>query len=148
MVTSADVRRWAAECAAESVTLVKQEPGVLPLTPQKYPRILFVPLGNAQEGASVFRHDDAQNLHLQHALEAEGFAVTVFRAPAGFEGMMTPVRDMTEHYDLILYAASLTTRSNQTVVRITWQNPMGVNVPVYAHTIPTVFVSPDNRITS
>ena len=68
--------------------------------------------------------------------------MTVFQPPAGFEGMMTPVREMTERYDLILYAASLATRSNQTVVRITRQNPMGVNVPVYTHTIPTVFISP------
>lgn len=144
VVACPDFRRWAAECAAESITLVKQEPGVLPLTPQKYPRVLFVPLDNRQDGTSVFQNDDSQNLRLQHALEAEGFSVTVFQAPAGFEGMMTPVREMTERYDLILYAASLATRSNQTVVRITWQNPMGVNVPVYTHTIPTVFISLDN----
>ena len=101
-------------------------------------------LDNRQDGTSVFQNDDSQNLRLQHALEAEGFSVTVFQLPAGFEGMMTPVREMTERYDLILYAASLATRSNQTVVRITWQNPMGVNVPVYTHTIPTVFISLDN----
>lgn len=137
-------RRWAEDCARESITLVKQEPGVLPLSPQKYPRVLFVPLEDAPQGVSVFQNDDSQNQRLRRALEREGFSVTVFTPPAGFEGMMTPVRDMEERYDLILYAASLATRSNQTVVRITWQNPMGVNVPVWTHSIPTVFVSLDN----
>lgn len=137
-------RRLAEACARESITLVKQEPGVLPLSPQKYPRVLFVPLEDAPQGASIFMGDESQNRRLCRALEAEGFSVTVFTPPEGFEGMMTPVREMEESYDLILYAASLATRSNQTVVRITWKNPMGVNVPIYTHSIPTVFVSLDN----
>lgn len=137
-------RRLAETCARESITLVKQEPGVLPLSPQKYPRVLFVPLEDAPQGTSIFMGDESQNNRLCRALETEGFSVTVFTPPEGFEGMMTPVREMEESYDLILYAASLATRSNQTVVRITWKNPMGVNVPIYTHSIPTVFVSLDN----
>lgn len=144
IVGCAEHRRWAADCASESITLVKLEPGVLPLTPRKYPRVLFVPLDNPTEGASIMQNDDSQNQRLLHALKAEGFSVTEFQSPAGFEGMMTPVHDMTERYDLILYAASLATRSNQTVVRISWKNPMGINVPVLTHTIPTVFISLDN----
>lgn len=137
-------RRWAEECAASSITLVKQEPGVLPLSPQKYPRVLFIPLEAPADTVSIFHRDDTQNQRLRRALELEGFSVTPFTPPAGFEGMMAPVRDMEEQYDLIIYAASLATRSNQTVVRITWQPPMGADLPVYAHSIPTIFISLDD----
>ena len=44
-------------------------------------------------------------------------------------------------YDLIIYSASIQTKSNQTVVRIEWDNPMGANVPTFTHTIPTIFIS-------
>ena len=68
----------------------------------------------------------------------------VFQPSGGFEGMMAPVSEITEKYDLIIYAASLQTKSNQTVVRIEWQNPMGIIVPTYVTDVPTVFVSFEN----
>ena len=57
---------------------------------------------------------------------------------------MTPVRETVGKYDLILYAAELITKSNQTVVRPEWSSPMGANVPVWCHSVPTVFVSFEN----
>ena len=49
-----------------------------------------------------------------------------------------------EEHDLVLYYASLKTTSNQTVVRITWAQPMGIDVPKFINDIPTAFVSVDN----
>jgi beta-N-acetylhexosaminidase len=49
-----------------------------------------------------------------------------------------------DRYDLILYAANLTTKSNQTVVRIEWKQPMGADCGHYMNDIPTVFVSLEN----
>ncbi|MCQ2429732.1 MAG: glycoside hydrolase family 3 protein [Clostridia bacterium] len=137
-------RQWAGTVAAEAITLVREETGVLPLTPEKYPRLLFVPLDDRQEGASVMPTDTRQNERLRCALEEAGFRVTVFRPAPGFEGMMTPVREVTDSFDAIIYAASLATRSNRTTVRIAWAPPMGADVPVYTHTLATVFVSLDN----
>ena len=52
--------------------------------------------------------------------------------------------DITEQYDLILYVANLATKSNQTVVRIEWEQPMGANCMHYLNDVPTVFVSLEN----
>ncbi len=136
--------RWSKECADKSITLVKEEKGVLPITPQKYKRILFYPLENKSAGTSIFSIDDSQNTKFKEALEKEGFEVDVFKPFEGFEGVMQPVKEFTDKYDLLVYAASLQTKSNQTVVRIEWANPMGANVPIYCHTIPTIFVSFEN----
>lgn len=132
---------WSRECAEKALTLVKEEPGVLPLTPAKYPRVLFFPLENRKDGATIFGQEGAENTAFCKALRDAGFDVTVFQPKAGFEGMMSPIRETEEHYDLILYSANLQTRSNQTVVRPEWAQPMGADVPVFCHTIPTVFVS-------
>ena len=137
-------RMWARECARRAITLVKEEPGVLPITPKRYPRVLFYPLENKSSGATVFNVDASENGRFLAALRREGFDVTVFAPSPGFEGMMTPVREFTERYDLIIYSAAIQTRSNQTTVRIEWAPPMGADVPVFTHTIPTVFISLEN----
>ena len=116
----------------------------LPLTPERYPRLLFVPLEDREEGASIMPGGEGQNDRLRRALEAEGFEVTSFTPPPGYEGMMQPTSAVTDRYDAIIYAASLTTRSNRTTVRISWKNPMGADVPVCVHTLPTIFISLEN----
>ena len=60
--------------------------------------------------------------------------------------MATPVQEFYDKYDLILYIANLATKSNQTVVRLEWAEPMGADVPVYMHSIPTVFVSLEKSV--
>lgn len=135
---------WSRECADKSITLVKEEKGVLPITPERYKRILFYSLENKSEGPVIFNVDDSQNKKFMNALVDAGFEVEEFKPGSGFEGMMKPVKDFTDKYDLLIYSASLQTKSNQTVVRIEWANPMGANVPIYCHTIPTVFVSFEN----
>lgn len=137
-------RAWSRECADRAITLVKEERGVLPITPERYPRILFYSLENKTDGTTIFNVDESENKRFCNRLREAGFAVTEFVPTPGFEGMMKPVREFSDQYDLILYSASLQTKSNQTVVRIEWANPMGANVPVYTHTIPTVFVSLEN----
>lgn len=131
---------WGRTCASEAITLVREEKGVFPLTPEKYRRVLFYPL-EMNKSFSVFNNDDSVCERFLKKLRGEGFDVTVFKPAKGFEGMMSPVSEITEKYDLLIYAANLQTRSNQTVVRIEWQPPMGADVPVYCHSVPTVFVS-------
>ena len=46
--------RWARECADQAITLVKEEPGVLPITPGRYKRILCYPI-EAAGGYSQYR---------------------------------------------------------------------------------------------
>ena len=136
--------RYSRECADHGITLVKEEPGVLPISPGKYPRILFYPLEPKDDGLSIFGSGSGANEKFCEELKKRGYKVDIFSPSGGFEGMMRPVSEITDNYDLIIYAASLQTKSNQTVVRIEWQNPMGVNVPTYCHSIPTIFVSFEN----
>ena len=135
---------WSRDCADRAITLVKEEPGVLPLTPERYPRVLYCPLDNKGAGQSFFSGEATANRRFADLLRASGFTVTVFEPAPGLEGFMTPVRETVGKYDLILYAAELVTKSNQTVVRPEWSSPMGANVPVWCHSVPTVFVSFEN----
>lgn len=134
---------YAAKVADESITLVKEEEGVLPLTPEKYKRVLVYdiesgenPLGYAR-ASGIFEK-------VRPLLEKEGFAVTRFVPRPGNEGKTMAFRDIADNYDLILYFCNLATKSNQTTVRIEWLNPMGSNVPRYVTSVPTVFISTEN----
>jgi len=135
-------KKWAAECADKAITLVKEEKGVLPLTPDKYKKVLLYPI-ESEEGFAYSVRVGAVKL-FQEALQKEGFDVDVFQPSQGFEGMMTPYKEMTDKYDLMLYIANMGTRSNQTAIRIEWAMPMGANVPIFIETVPTVFVSIEN----
>jgi len=134
--------RWSKECADDSITLVKEEKGVLPISPAKYKRVLVYPI-ESEEGWAYGVRVGAVQLFID-SLKKEGFEVDVFEASQGFEGMMQPYSEVMEKYDLMLYIANLATRSNQTTIRIEWTMPFGANVPIYMESIPTIFVSIEN----
>ena len=133
---------WAKECADKAITLVKEQKGVLPITPEKYKRVLLYPIESEAGFAYSVRVGAVQLF--EEALRKEGFEVDVFLPSQGFEGMMTGFKDMADKYDLMLYIANMGTRSNQTTIRIEWAMPMGANVPIFVETVPTVFVSIEN----
>ena len=134
--------RWSKECADESITLVKEEKGVLPITPAKYKKVLVYPI-ESEEGFAYGVRVGAVQVFTD-ALKKEGFDVDVFEASQGYEGMMQPYSEVTGKYDLMLYIANLATRSNQTTIRIEWTMPFGANVPIYMESIPTIFISVEN----
>ena len=134
--------RWAKEIADRAVTLVKEEKGVLPITPKRYKRVLVYIL-ESETGFAYSVRAGASKMVLD-ALLKEGFDAKLYEPPQGFEGMMQSEQAMIDNYDLILYVANMGTKSNQTTIRIEWALPMGVNVPVFMESIPTVFVSIEN----
>ncbi|MHB1010192.1 MAG: glycoside hydrolase family 3 protein [Propionibacteriaceae bacterium] len=142
VVGSDEHQAWSKECADEAITLVKEEIGVLPLTPATYPKLLFVPIESEQGVAYSVRAGACDIIRAK--LEAEGFDIDVFRAKNFFEGEVDRTSDVVGVYDAILYVANLSTKSNQTTVRIEWAQPMGANCPHYLASIPTVFVSIEN----
>ena len=135
-------RNWANECAERSITLVKEQQGVLPITPEKYKRILFHAI-ESTGGTSIYTVKEACSL-VAALLENEGFTVDIFEPSDGMEGKTPKTTDTIGSYDLILYVVNLATKSNQTVVRIEWAQPMGANCGHYINDIPTVFVSLEN----
>lgn len=139
---TAEHKAWAAECADKSVTLVKSEAGVLPISAAKTKRVLLYDIESEQSFFEPVKVSVAETF--QKLLELEGFQVERFNPNQGMEGMMMPYSAITGKYDLILYLVRLATKSNQTVVRIEWAQPMGANVPIYMTCVPTIFISVGN----
>lgn len=132
---------WAKECADKAVTLVKNKEGILPLSPEKHKRILLHVLGDAA-AAGAHSGGGALNERFKALLEKEGFEVTKFDTEnIDFSFMFKPIEEIIGGYDLVIYYANVGTYSNQTVTRINWAPPMGVNVPKYIQDIPTLFLS-------
>lgn len=136
-------KKIARRIADESITLVKSEKGVLPIDKKKIKKITVYgiegganALGYARENGLVPRFCDL--------LREEGFEVSVFEAGGVYEGLQSSFESVRESADMMIYLCNLATKSNQTTVRIEWMNPMGVNVPIYVRSIPTVFVSLEN----
>lgn len=142
----AEHREWARACADRSVTLVKDTQDLLPLDPGRHRRVLLHVLGDV----GGYQDDDAlpTSTMFGELLEQRGFEVMRFVVPgdadAGWVVALQPVSTVIDSYDLILYYASIKTLSNQTVVRITWGQPMGLDAPKHINEVPTLFVSVDN----
>ena len=131
--------------ADESITLVKDKGNILPISPEKHRRIMFYPIERGGGQIDMYGASGTANTTLVSILKEKGFEVTVFQPKKqGLEGLMTSSMELEQNYDLLLYSANLATKSNQTTVRIEWQEPMGCNVPVYVTSIPSVFVSIEN----
>ncbi len=145
----------AKQCADESVTLVKDTQNLLPLSPNKYKKILL----------NVLEEDDALDTPLRSAfkerLEKEGFEVIVrkrckslsaSKIMAGgdsqelmeiFMEARESVEEFKAKYDLVLYVSNYEVASNNTVVRLEWRGLLGFgnDFPWFVEEIPTLFVS-------
>ena len=143
IVGCAEHHIWARECADNAITLVKEEKGVLPISIHGHRRVLFYPL-ESSGGVSQYTVKEGVCQSIADRMRAEGMEVTVFQPPQGNEGNAPPTTDVTENFDLIIYVANLATKSNQTSVRIEWEQPMGANCPNYVNDVPTIFVSVEN----
>ncbi|MBR4671555.1 MAG: glycoside hydrolase family 3 protein [Butyrivibrio sp.] len=136
-------KEWARECADKAITLVKEEKGVLPITPEKYKRILLYRIEPVGEGYSIYKTNPVID-RVKDKLIKEGFEVDEFEPQPYGEGFTSKYEEITSKYDLMLYVANLATKSNQTVVRIEWKQPMGADCGLYINDVKTVFVSLEN----
>jgi len=141
-VATPEHKAWARECADRGITLVKEEPGVLPLTPDKHKKILFYGIEAKQGFAYSVKAGIAEAF--KQKLINTGFEVDEFDPNAGREGWLRASGEVVGKYDAIIYLANLATKSNQTVVRIEWDMPMGANVPIFIESVPTIFISVEN----
>lgn len=133
---------WTKECADKSITLVKNNEGILPITPEKYKRVLLHVLGD-EAGYFDYASTGKTGRFVQNLKDA-GFDVTVYVPTKTTEGAIEPTSETTDNYDLIMYLAVYATKSNQTIVRIEWAQPMGRNAPMFINAVPTVFISTEN----
>jgi beta-N-acetylhexosaminidase len=133
---------WARECADESVTLVKDTQKLLPISADKYKRVRLYVLGD-QEGG--LKESGSVTRPFIDSLENAGFQVELYNdKQVNFQELFMSVNEFKEKYDLVIYVANLETASNQTTVRINWQQPLNANAPWFVNDIPTLFISVAN----
>ena len=136
-------KKIAGEVADCSIALVKNKQNILPLDRAKIKNILVYDIESGENAIGYARSSGVFE-QIKPLLEREGFSVTRFVPNEGKEGRTAKYAETVDKYDLILYLCNLATKSNQTTVRLEWLNPMGVNVPRFVKSVPTVFVSTEN----
>lgn len=136
--------KLAEEVAKKAVTLVKDRDHLLPLTPERYPRIRLVILGDSDEDG--FKEGGKVTDLFKMQLEKVGFIVSLYNSQQldFHEIFEEGVQDMKEKFDLALYIANIETASNQTTTRLDWIPLMAANAPWFMQAIPTVFISTAN----
>ncbi|MGT2742542.1 glycoside hydrolase family 3 protein [Streptococcus plurextorum] len=129
------------EIAKKSVTLVKDSQQLLPISPQKTPRVRLVILGDSDEGG--FKEGGKVASLFEKGLIDLGFEVTPYQLDF-HEIFEEGVEDLKAKFDLAFYVANVETASNQTTTRLNWIQLMAANAPWFVKSIPTVFVSTAN----
>lgn len=125
---------WRRECADRGVTLVKNTQNILPLSPEKHPRVRLVTLGNdtMPDGSMTAL---AESLLRKAGFEIERFDIEreeLHGTAALDEGRVT------------LYLCNLEHASNQTALRIFWAKKHALDAPRHVWEEPSVFVSFSN----
>lgn len=158
VINDPETKKWVLECADKTVTLVKDNRGLLPLSPKKTKRVYLNVIENEVLSYSVFAAD------VKSRLEKEGFDVTLRRRkldinPALFmRGIITPTllkvlkeimsktEDFTSKYDLAMIVLNMETVSNTTVLRVNWKVFFGLgnDIPWYSGEMPLIVVSTAN----
>ena len=158
------------EIADRAITLVKHTEDIFPVTPEKYKRILLVPIGpNPNPSlvrAGMVADGSKLKAQLKEKLEAKGFSVEEYIDPVakmvkmietlpadqdpikllnkgnkGAYGNKQKVSALTDNYDLVLCFANVSS-TMRTTQRLEWAiSKGGWDNPWYVNEIPTVFAS-------
>ena len=151
----------AREVAEKSITLVKNKQDILPITPNKYKRVLIVP-AKGLTAASFFtmlkkepKKSPAQKV--KELMEQEGFDVEIYESP--FERIAklppdkkgkeinlyfaakTSIESFVSKYDLVITLTNVASYG-QTSERISWSmSKGGGEIPWYVNDLPVIVVS-------
>lgn len=130
----------AADVADRCVTLVKNKENLLPLSPAKTPNVKLIQITNEKLPESGYLPE----LELLKALlEKEGFHVTYFK-DGRYPDVDFSLADYQKETDLVIYFANMKVGSNQTTIRITWDDFLGESSPKYVRDFPSLFLSFSN----
>ena len=118
-------------CSDKAVTLVKNIADIMPVTPEKYPKIRLITLGN--DFAEGERISDFATLELGK----RGFIVEKYvREDDDMHGV-----GCLDSKRLTLYLANEETASNRTTVRLDWNPKHAMDTPRHVFEEDSVFVS-------
>ncbi|MBR4462184.1 MAG: glycoside hydrolase family 3 protein [Erysipelotrichaceae bacterium] len=125
--------------ADKAITLVKDTQQLLPVTPEKYPKIL---LSMIEDDGFMVKTTCGEIV--KEELERAGFEVELMPKDVDLMYTQIPVKDYKKKCDLLLYVANIANASYQTVARVRWTMPAAFNAPYYIKDIPTAFISVAN----
>lgn len=127
--------RLAKENADRAVTLVKDTRNLLPISPERTPKILLEILGHCDSNERVIGE-------FERRLTAEGFSVERYEKE-NFETARFEVEYFKSKYDLVIYIANVENKSNQVTNRLDWYTfwGNGNNVPWFVEERPVLFIS-------
>ena len=146
---------WAKEVADKSITLVRDEQDLLPISPKKYRQVYLNVIQKNNDP------DDAFVQQWKTLFEKEGFEVTVRDrrttiVPADFmdpnlppeKGMLLhemyrSIEEMKRSYDLYVYICNMQNASNNTTLRLNWNVTFGLgdDAPWLTSEIPVMMIS-------
>lgn len=149
----------AAEVSDRAVTLVKsKDAGVLPLSPEKFTRVLVVPIkGPKNPMAHGMQGKSSGASKIADELTKRGYSVELYESLTDRMEHMSadeaaelvksayqnksPIAALTDNYDLVLSVAEVNGLMQPTE-RIYWPASKGTpDIPWYVHELPVVFVS-------
>jgi len=149
----------AEEVSDKAVTLVKsKDAGVLPLSPEKFKRVLVVPIKGPKNPMAHGMHGKASGAQkVADELTARGYAVELYESLTDrLEGMSAeegaklvmsayqnkaPIAALTDNYDMVVSVAEVSGLMQPTE-RVYWPASKGTpDIPWYVHELPVVFIS-------
>ncbi len=130
-----DYKKEQKEIADKSITLVKDDQKLLPISAKRYPRVLVEILGD-------FASNDRVQARVSKDLKDKGFKVTIYTPEKNFLDVDS-VKSFKSKYDLVIYVANIQNESNRTTARINWKTLYGAgnNIPWFVKEIPTLLIS-------
>lgn len=131
----------ARKSADKAITLVKDTQNLLPISPEKTPRVRVYMLEDRLSGG--FKDGGASEGSFIEKLSEAGFSVETFNyEQLNFHEIFEEgVDDLKSKVDLVIYVANYDTASNQTTRRIDWIRLMAADAPWFVQDVPTLFVS-------
>ena len=150
-----EFRAWSREVADKAVTLVHDRQKLLPLSPEKYPRLYLNVIQKSPDP------NDPYVLTWKKLFEDEGFQVTVRDRrvsiePSDFDGgQLSPekaalmaelyrgVEETRKNYDLYVYVCNMQNASNNTTLRLNWNVVFGLgdDAPWLCAEVPVMMIS-------
>ena len=132
-----EFQKLAKECALQSVTLVKDEEHLLPITQETHKRLIVYVMGDRED----FYGNKKVSSRFMDRLKAQGFEVDTFDYSVHFPDPNETMQSFIDKYDAAIYVLSEGTSSNQTTVRLSWNLPLANDAPWFVNDLPTIAIS-------
>ena len=144
-------RQVASRCAEATITLVKDTQGLLPISPEQFPRVKLYFVESAP--VSYLDGTDKAKAVVVEELERCGFAVTCntdyYEMEAACPSPINrfriietePVEVFKSKYDLALVVVNMKGYAQENNVRVKWSASHSNELPWFVHEVPTIGIS-------